>query len=178
MKLWATIQNRRRPLTVEKIGPNRYKINVEGIDHVLDACKVQEHTYHLLIDHRSYDVGVENLEPGEYTLHFYYGSVAVTIDEEEENEKRTRAILRGDVRIRAAMAGKVATILCRPGEFAKEEQPLIIMEAMKMQNELRAPISGQIIDIYVQEGQPVKAGQPLLLLSAEPALNLPENRNE
>ena len=62
------------------------------------------------------------------------------------------------------MQGKIIKLLGKEGDLVKKGDGLIIMEAMKMENELKSPGQGKIKSIYVKEGQTVDAGEPLVLL--------------
>lgn len=69
---------------------------------------------------------------------------------------------RGDVV--ASMPGKVVKVLVKEGDEVRAGQPLFLIEAMKMENELRAPRNGKVLSIAVREGQTVEAGFSLLHL--------------
>jgi biotin carboxyl carrier protein len=64
----------------------------------------------------------------------------------------------GPQRLVAPMPGKVVRVLGAPGDTVVHRQPVIVIEAMKMENELRASRDGTLTDVLVQEGQPVEAG--------------------
>ena len=66
--------------------------------------------------------------------------------------------------VKAAMPGKVVRILVRAGEAVVAGQGLLILEAMKMQNELRSPRDGVVAAVRVQEGNTVTSGQVLVTL--------------
>ena len=63
--------------------------------------------------------------------------------------------------VRAPMPGKVVKVLAQPGEQVKSGQGVVVIEAMKMENELRAPRDGKVVEVTVKEGQAVEAGQVL-----------------
>ncbi|HBQ21765.1 MAG: hypothetical protein A2Z91_03330 [Deltaproteobacteria bacterium GWA2_38_16] len=67
-------------------------------------------------------------------------------------------------KITAKMPGKIIKVLAKVGDPVTKGQGLIIMEAMKMENELKAPISGKVKSIHVQEGKTVDSGADLLLI--------------
>ena len=69
----------------------------------------------------------------------------------------------------APMPGKVVKLLVKEGDPVIEGQPLLIMEAMKMQNELRASSAGKVFKITVQEGATVETGGTLMILLAPEA---------
>ena len=70
----------------------------------------------------------------------------------------------GPVAVSAPMPGKVVRILTAEGEEVSQGQGLVVVEAMKMQNELGSPKSGRIRAVRVAEGQAVNAGEPLVLV--------------
>jgi biotin carboxyl carrier protein len=68
----------------------------------------------------------------------------------------------GPQRIAAPMPGKIVRVLVRAGDAVHARQPLIVVEAMKMENELRAPRDGTVAEIHVKEGVSVDADAPLI----------------
>ncbi len=67
----------------------------------------------------------------------------------------------GHVSIKAAMPGKIVRILAAPGDTVEAGQGIIVVEAMKMQNELKAPRAGKVTSINVKENDSVNAGAVL-----------------
>lgn len=70
----------------------------------------------------------------------------------------------GKKSLKSQIPGKVMKILCNPGDTVEAGQPLLIIEAMKMENEVRAPQAGQVDQVSVQVGQKVENGDLLLTL--------------
>jgi biotin carboxyl carrier protein len=62
------------------------------------------------------------------------------------------------------MPGKIVKVLVKPGDHVTAKQGLIVIEAMKMENELRAARDGQVKDIHVAEGDLVEAGRLLTVI--------------
>lgn len=67
-------------------------------------------------------------------------------------------------RIRAQMPGKIIKVLVKAGADVLKDQPLVVMEAMKMENEIKAPHDARIATVKVIEGQAVESGADLLIL--------------
>lgn len=67
-------------------------------------------------------------------------------------------------RILAPMPGKVVRVLVHPGDVVRAHQPLVVVEAMKMENELRAGRNGRVAAIHVQEGASVDAGALVVVI--------------
>jgi biotin carboxyl carrier protein len=73
--------------------------------------------------------------------------------------------VRKSVRVRAQMPGKIVRILAKAGAAVEKDQPILVMEAMKMENEIRSPVKGSIKELKVAEGQAVESGADLAILS-------------
>ena len=70
----------------------------------------------------------------------------------------------GPQRLAAPMPGKIVRVLVKQGEAVTARQPLVVIEAMKMENELRAASDGLVAEIHVQDGQSVEAGALLAVI--------------
>jgi biotin carboxyl carrier protein len=64
----------------------------------------------------------------------------------------------------APMPGRVLRLLVAPGDTVEARQGLVVIEAMKMENELRAARAGRVVAVRVAEGQSVEAGAPLVIV--------------
>ena len=71
----------------------------------------------------------------------------------------------GPVAIVAPMPGRVVKVLVAPGDIVTARQGLVVVEAMKMENELRAPRAGTVADVRVREGAPVDANVVLVVIT-------------
>ena len=69
------------------------------------------------------------------------------------------------LRVRAQMPGKIVRVLVQPGSDVEKDQTVMVMEAMKMENEIRVPQAGKVNLVKVVEGQSVESGADLLTLS-------------
>lgn len=120
--------------------------------------------YSVLMDGRSYDARVEDGP----------GGLVVVIDgyrfEIEVRDPRRRirgARSRGGDGLQtlaAPMPGKVVRILVGPGDAVEPGQGIVVVEAMKMQNEMKAPRAGKVLSIAVKEGARVAAGETLAII--------------
>jgi biotin carboxyl carrier protein len=76
----------------------------------------------------------------------------------------TRPQATGPQAVRSPMPGKVVKVLVAPGDSVKSGAPVVVVEAMKMENELRSPRDGKVREVKVQEGQAVEANQMLVTI--------------
>lgn len=80
----------------------------------------------------------------------------------------TSRSVAGPFRLRTQIPGRVVKVLVAVGDLVKEGQPLVVVEAMKMENEMRAPRDGAVAEISAIEGSTIEAGASLLVLAAMP----------
>ncbi|HZB24699.1 MAG TPA: acetyl-CoA carboxylase biotin carboxyl carrier protein subunit, partial [Vicinamibacterales bacterium] len=71
---------------------------------------------------------------------------------------------QGEARIVAPMPGRIVRVLVGVGDHVAIRQPLVVVEAMKMENELRAPKAGRVKDVSATAGASVEAGRVLLVI--------------
>ena len=70
-------------------------------------------------------------------------------------------------KVSANIPGKVVTVEVNVGDVVTEGQVVMILEAMKMQNEIQAPVSGTVTEVHCEEGQSIEANVPLLVITPE-----------
>lgn len=147
---------------------------------VVDAAQVEGHTLSLLIEEvtaGSLDRGVAaasreiSIATDPLTGQFVFGVGPVRLPV-NLNARRTWARRgeeaangSGPQRLVAPMPGKVVRVLGAPGDTVAHRQPVIVIEAMKMENELRASRDGILTEVLVQEGQLVEAGMLLAIIT-------------
>ncbi len=87
-----------------------------------------------------------------------------TVQVEDDLARRARVAHAhaGPVPLRSPMPGMVLKVLVEEGQTVTLEQPVLIIEAMKMQNELAAPATGTVVSVQVRPGQAVEGDQVLL----------------
>jgi biotin carboxyl carrier protein len=78
---------------------------------------------------------------------------------------RVQASAAGPLTVRSPIPGRVVKLLVRPGDRVGANQATVVVEAMKMENELRAPRAGTVQDVRCVEGAAVEAGQDLVVIA-------------
>jgi len=115
----------------------------------------------ILIDGRSYAVTI--LGAGEVSVNGRVLRVGV-FDPRELRGRRSAADDSGPQSITAPMPGRVIRVLVEPGQEAAAGQGLIVVEAMKMQNEMKAPRAGRVASVKAAAGATVSAGDILMVI--------------
>jgi len=83
----------------------------------------------------------------------------------EEHRESPRGQERSSGSVAAPIAGRILRVLKKEGESVGEGDVVIILEAMKMENEIYAPVSGKVKKLYIKEGDNVEESQPLCEIS-------------
>ncbi len=84
----------------------------------------------------------------------------------EESSIASSSRSKKPTRVRAQMPGKVIRVLIQAGQEVEKNQPLAVIEAMKMENEIRSPMSGKVEQVFVQAGQAIESGAELFLIQS------------
>jgi len=131
----------------------------------LEAVKeVEPGVYSVLMDGRSFEVrtiaaqDVLSVETGGRRF-------TVEVRDPRNASRQSRAATgSGRQRISAPMPGKVVRLLIREGDAVDIGQGLIVVEAMKMQNEMKASRAGRVVEVFVRDGDTVTAGDTLVVI--------------
>lgn len=167
-ELIVTAEGRDRAVTVEGPGPDgTFRVSVEGKELVVDGKLVRPGTWSLVIEGRSFLVDLDRRRTG---IAASVGASQALLQVEDALHKRlasaagTRTAARGES-IRAPIAGKVVKVLVAVGDQVEPGTPLLVLEAMKMENELVAERGGTVASIGKQAGQAVDTGELLVELT-------------
>jgi biotin carboxyl carrier protein len=152
---------------VHEIGPHTYDLTVDDGETVrIDAFKTPRTVYSILIGARQYEGSVDEREDG--TLDVHVGTSAFDFTAVDERRKLLGgagvAAASGTQQINAQMPGKVVKLLVSEGEMVEADQGLLIIEAMKMENEIKSPMAGIVSEIAVREGDAVETGALMIVV--------------
>jgi len=143
-----------------RFGDTSYLVDLRNIDG--------QALYSVLLNDHSYEVTVEPGEAGLYHIFIEGELYTVTVLDElhkrlQRIESRTHGPI-GEIPVKAPMPGLVVAIPVEAGTVVKSGQPVVILEAMKMENEIRAPRAGTVKTIRVAKGQTVNKDEALIIL--------------
>jgi len=143
--------------------PSSSVVALDGVARNAHGIEVSPNTYSVLLDGVSHEVRVTPHADGTLTLHVGAAEfIAEVIDQRAWRGRRHGALeAEGRQQITAPMPGKVVRILVKEGQTVEAGQGIVVVEAMKMQNEIRSPKSGKVERLLAKEGQAVNAGEVL-----------------
>ena len=151
---------------IEETGKGLYRVSVDGNEFFVDGKKTGRTNYSLIVDNRSFEIEVDNAED-EYRVLVDGRNYHVNLVDERRvrvGGAQSDLQLEGRQRVSVPMPGKVIEVLVSEGESVEKGQGLVIVEAMKMENEVRSPITGEVKEIKVKPGDAVEGGAVLLVI--------------
>jgi biotin carboxyl carrier protein len=192
MQYEVEIGSRLRKIVLMRAGDG-FAVEVDGHAWYVDAARIDAHRMSLLIREvspegrtgspftASCEVAISSgPTSAQLIVHVGTAPFAVTVngrgrrghgDARRADRGHAGANPRGDAsgddrpqRILAPMPGKVVRVLVHAGDVVRARQPLVVVEAMKMENELRAGRNGRVAAIHVQEGASVEAGALVVVI--------------
>lgn len=159
-------QGEPQTLEVESLGASRFAVTLRGHRYELESLVLPHGAVSMIIEGHSYSVEFE--ERGDEVAVLVRGQVS-RFDVVDERRLRLRAAAatftaEGKQTVCAPMPGKIVKVLAKVGDEVTEGQGLVVMEAMKMENELKSPKAGKVIEVLAREGTTVDNGAKLAVV--------------
>jgi len=168
-ELIVTADGRDRTVVVEAWSDGRFDVSIDGQPGIVDAKQIRPGTWSLVIDGASF---VVDLDPRRTGIAASVGASEALLTVEDALHRKLAAaagagradLARGET-LRAPIAGKVVKLLVAVGDQVAVGAPVIVLEAMKMENEIVAERGGTVTAIHKQAGQAVDTGDLLVELA-------------
>jgi biotin carboxyl carrier protein len=162
MKISAKAGSQVLEVTVEREN-GFFVVEVDGERHVVDAHKLEGDFYSILTEGRSYEISVESRSDA-YLVRHGAAEKMVQFTDPSRRAREGMTAAEGPEKIRTMMPGKVVRLLVAEGDQVEAEQGVVVVEAMKMENEIVSTKAGRIVSIAVQPGDVVEGGATLLVV--------------
>jgi len=142
-----------------------WKCRLDGREIVVDAVLVRPDALSLLVDGRSYEVKREQTATD---LHLWVGSTQFAAELRDPRSRRSRRDGVGDAsgprKVVCPMPGRIVRVLVAEKSEVKAGQGIVVIEAMKMQNEIKSPKNGVVQKLLAAQGAAVSAGDVLAIV--------------
>jgi biotin carboxyl carrier protein len=154
---------REEPIDVRAIGPGTYEVRLRGQVHVVDAFRHDYGTLSLIVDTASYSA---MLDWRGSAVKVRLGQAVVPLELLDEKRLRMRRAagkltVDGRQTLTSPVPGRIVKVLCKVGDEVRAGQPVLVVEAMKMENELKSPKDGRVVALHVRAGQAVEGNAKL-----------------
>jgi len=165
MKWWVARGERRVDVSVRRAGA-RFEVAVDGSSYAVEFVEVEPGLHALLCaDGRTFAVASQGDGRNKWRISLGDREFRVHLRDPLEREVASRAAaVSGPQEVRAPIPGKVVSITVAPGDVIAAGAPLVVLEAMKMQNQICAEGAGTVESIAVTPGMTVDGGQLLVTL--------------
>lgn len=162
MKLEIEIAGRIR---VVEYKPGETTVTVDGEAVSVEAQMLRPGVLSLVVDGRAWRVVLEN-DSEEPAVYVGGERIPYRIDDPRSLKGRRARVTgtAGPKSIKASMPGRVVRVLAQKGEAVEAHQGVVVIEAMKMQNELKSPKAGKVAELRVAPGDTVVAGEVLAVI--------------
>lgn len=161
MKLNAEINGEKRPVDISVVG-GRVRATFDDRTYDLEALEIEPGLFHFRIGSAVHEVYVSPsglVESGGRQF-----EVKISDPKALGGTGSGNRLADGLAEVRTAMPGKVVRVLCASGDHVTQGQGVIVVEAMKMQNEMKSPKEGSVKEIRFSEGDTVNAGDVLVVI--------------
>lgn len=151
---------------IEENGKSVYRISVDGNEFLVDGKKTGRTNFSLIVDNRSFEIEVDNTDD-EYRVLVDGRNYRIHLVDERRvrvGAAQSGLQLQGRQMVSVPMPGKIIAVLVAIGDAVEMGQGLVIVEAMKMENEVRSPITGEVKEIKVKPGDTVEGGALLVIV--------------
>ena len=143
----------------------RWQCRLDGREVLLDAVLARPDVLSVLIDGKSYEIKRERTATD---MHLWVGSARYAAELRDPRSLRSRRAAaysdKGPRKLVAPMPGKVVRVLVREKDEVAAGQGIVVVEAMKMQNEIKSPKKGVVQKLVAREGANVNAGDVLAIV--------------
>jgi biotin carboxyl carrier protein len=162
LRLRALLDKEDHEVVIENFN-DHLRVTVDGDSYALEIHEIAENSYLLINDHRVYDCRVEGKSRERFEVKLNKHAYAVSIVDPTRLRTDENPDLHhdGPTEIVAQMPGKVVRVLVEPGTEVEKGAGIVVVEAMKMQNEMKTPRAGTVLSLNVTGGDTVNAGKVL-----------------
>jgi biotin carboxyl carrier protein len=167
VKYYVSVNGRNHEVElIERAGKRLVKVDGKDLD--LDYAEVDDLGQVVLLSQgKSYGLSIEGDETRvAITIAGHFYDVELEDERERAAHAAERAAGKGGGTVTSVMPGVVVEVLVKNGASVEKGDPLLILSAMKMQNEIAAPSRGTVKEVHVSAGQAVSTGAKLVTLSA------------
>jgi len=171
MTFEVELNGRTRSISIERAdSSDRFRVTVDGHATLVDVQRTGQFGLSMLFPEDTHGGVRVSLAPGSAPgeLLAYLGGRTVPVVVNGRRTGRAAADTGegalGEQKVAAPMPGRVVRVLVAAGDTVEARQPVVVVEAMKMENELRSPKAGQVKEVTVAAGASVEAGRVLVVI--------------
>ena len=173
MRYSVTVADKHYTLDVEQDEAHQWHVTLDGVPLIIDRAQINPGHFSMRISERSYEIFVRSLPNDGASdakgFEVLLDGLPQTVEVVDERRHALAGLAKGrgatgEVTLKAPMPGLVAQVLVTAGDTVERGQRVVVLEAMKMQNDLLSPRTGVVRAVRTTQGQAVNLGQPLVVI--------------
>ena len=149
---------------------NFHKIKLNGSEFESQITQLSPHTYKVKLNNKIFHITTNKLSNNEFSFlvdgHYFESFVRTKLEDEAAKILSNKAVTQGEYNIKSPMPGLVLKLYKTIGENVVEGEPLLLLEAMKMENVIKSPATGTVKDVPIKEGKSVEKNQSLIVIQS------------
>ena len=142
------------------------KVSVNGTIYEVDYSIAGNSIHSIIMDNRSHGIQITPLMDSNYEVwnKGEYFKIEVVDELKKIRLARSKSAISGRQVIKAEMSGVILKVYVKPGDEVKAGDPLCVLVAMKMENEIRSPIDGTVNEVYIKENDRMTVGDKMFVV--------------
>lgn len=145
------------------------KVNLNGKELSVQISELSPYTFKLIVNNKIYHITTTKLENNKFSFlvdgHYFETFVRSRLEEEAAKILNLNSQKSGKRNIFSPMPGLIVKLNKKVGDEIQADEPLILLEAMKMENVIKSPLTGKITEILIKEGSSVEKNQVLVVIN-------------
>lgn len=161
------VQDGLQEVAIDDNGGGHYLAEFDGKTYSVELESVDDNTlFRLWVDGERIPIAIRR---DGMSLEVFIGPDRYSAEIERSAGALTQSgpAIMGEIRLTAPMTGQVTEVLVAVGDLVEEGDPLLVMVAMKMNNEIRSPAAGRIVQVAVEAGDAVDQGDQMLVIDTD-----------
>lgn len=165
MRYQAIVDGADHELEVEELDANTVRVKLGDKNFEVNLRQTHGRSYLAMVGNRTFDFSISS-DGDDLVIISRRGVNRVTLIDKSRRRLQSlgERVISGRVEIKAMMPGRVVNLLVKPGDDVTADQGVLVVEAMKMENELKSPKAGKVVEIKVSVGQAVEKGEILAVI--------------
>jgi biotin carboxyl carrier protein len=165
MRYVATLGDAERELEIEELTGHSVRVKLGGEQFDADVRRTGRTSFSILVGERSFDFDVARQNDEMVVVSRGIATRVVLLDAGRRlRSSSRREAAGGKAELKAMMPGRVVNVLVKEGDEVAAQQGLVVVEAMKMENEIKSPKAGKVTTVKVAAGQTVEKGDLLIII--------------
>ncbi len=151
---------------IKEVERNKFEVKIDDKSYLVDTQLTETSVYSLIVNGKSYETDVD-YQDGIYNVLTEGDLFKIEVMDELKKkmlERRGGSAAEGKQIIKSEMPGSIVDVKIKVGDEVKEGDVLLILEAMKMQNEIKAPKDGEVKELYVKAGENIDADAKMVVI--------------